>query len=74
MSTSFYAAVSTSPAPDLTRRLRTFRLVRPHKVQAVQDRYAAYGDRVEIGPVDDLIKGDFTDVLKGTHTERINGT
>lgn len=48
--------------------LCTLRLVRPHKVSAVQERYAAYGDRVEIGPVDDLIKGDLTDALKGVYT------
>ena len=49
------------------------RLVRPHKVTAVQERYAAYGDRVEIGPVDDLTKGDLTDGLKGTYIEWANG-
>ena len=45
-----------------------FRLVRPHKVSAIQQRYSInYGDRVEIRPVEDLIKGDFTDVLKGVY-------
>ena len=58
---------------DLTYRRCNFRLVRPHKVRTVQERYAAYGDCVEIRPVDDLIKGDITDVLKGTHIERISG-
>jgi len=43
------------------------RLVRPHKVSAVRERYAAYGNRVEIGPVEDIIKGDLTDALKGAY-------
>ena len=50
-----------------------FRFVRPYKVSAVQERYAAYGDCIEIGPVDDLIKGDLTDALNGMYTERMNG-
>jgi len=41
----------------------TFRLVRPHNGQAVQERYAAYGDRVGVRPVDDLIKGDARETL-----------
>jgi hypothetical protein len=49
------------------------RLVRPHKVSVVQERYAAYGDRVEIGPVHDLIKEDFTDALKGAYHEYTGG-
>ena len=42
-------------------------------MSAVQERYAAYGDRIEIGPVDDLIKGDLTDALNGTYIEQMNG-
>ena len=50
-----------------------FRLVRLYKVSAVQERYAAYGDRVEIRPVSDLIKGGWTDALNGTYIEQMNG-
>ena len=50
------------------------RLVRPHKVSVVQERYAAYGDRVEIGPVQDLIKEDLTDAFKGGCHVYTNGT
>ena len=49
------------------------RLVHPHKVRAVQERYDAYGDRVEIRHDNDLIKGDITNVLKGKHIEWISG-
>jgi hypothetical protein len=50
------------------------RLVRPHKVSAIQERYAAYGDRVEIGPLQDLVKEDFTAALKGAYHEYASGT
>ena len=50
-----------------------FRLVRLYKVSTVQERYAAYGDCVEIGRVDDLIKGDLADALNGTYAEQMNG-
>jgi len=74
VSVSFRVTVLVSPVSrDLTRRSYAFRLVRPHKVPAVQERYATYGDRVDIRPVDDLIKGDFSNVLKGEHIEWING-
>ena len=55
------SCLRSNPVPSCPR------LVRPHKVSVVRERYAAYGDRVEIGPVQDLIKEDFTDALKGVY-------
>ena len=66
-------SVARLPRSNLPGPLH-FRLVRSHKVRAVQERYAAYGDRVGIRPVGNLIKGDITDILwKGKHIERISG-
>ena len=42
-----------------------FRTARSAKVAAVQQGFAQYGDRYEVVGVDDLIGGDFTDILKG---------
>jgi hypothetical protein len=39
--------------------------VRPRKADTLRKSYAKYGDRVDIVVVEDLIKGDFTDALKG---------
>ena len=44
-----------------------FSLVRAGKFEAVKASYIKYGDRVDIAVIDDLITGDFTDVLKGVH-------
>ena len=39
--------------------------MRLRKAEALRKAYAKYGDRVDIVVVEDLIKGDFTDALKG---------
>ena len=40
-------------------------IVRSPKVEALKATYSKYGDRVEIVVADDIINGDFTDVLRG---------
>ena len=42
-----------------------YRTVRSAKIATVQEAYKAYGDRVEIVGIDDLINGDFTQALEG---------
>ena len=44
---------------------RVIRTVRSRKAEALRKAYAKYGDRVDIVVVEDLIKGDFTNALKG---------
>lgn len=44
---------------------RVIRVSRWRKADALRQAYAKYGDRVEIVVVNDLVKGDFTDALKG---------
>jgi len=39
--------------------------VRSRKADALRKSYAKYGDKVDIVVVDDLVRGDFTDALKG---------
>ena len=39
--------------------------MRSRKAEALRKAYAKYGDRVDIVVVEDLIKGDFTNALKG---------
>ena len=41
------------------------RITRSRKADALRKAYAKYGDKVDIAVVEDLIKGDFTDALKG---------
>jgi len=40
-------------------------VVRPRKADALKKAYAKYGDKVDIVIIEDLVKGDFTDALKG---------
>ena len=44
---------------------RVIRIVRSRKAEALRKAYAKYGDRVDVVVIEDLIKGDFTDALKG---------
>ena len=39
--------------------------MRSRKAEALRKAYAKYGDRVDIVVVEDLIKGDFTNALRG---------
>jgi len=39
--------------------------VRSRKADTLRKSYVKYGDRVDIVVVEDLVKGDFTDALKG---------
>ena len=43
----------------------TIRIARSQKADALRKAYSKYGDKVDIVVVDDLVKGDFTEVLKG---------
>ena len=47
--------VSVVRLPRSTLPPSNFKLVRPRKVRAVQERYAAYGDRIKIRPDNDLV-------------------
>ena len=44
---------------------RFIRVVRSRKADALRKAYAKHGDKVDIVVVEDLVKGDFTDALKG---------
>ena len=44
---------------------RFIRIARPRKADALRKMYAKHGDKVDIVVIEDLIKGDFTDALKG---------
>ena len=44
---------------------RVIRIARPRKADLLKRAYAKHGDKVEIVIVEDLVKGDFTDSLKG---------
>ena len=44
---------------------RVIRIARSRKAEALRKAYAKYGDRVDVVVIEDLIKGDFTDALKG---------
>ena len=39
--------------------------MRSRKADALRKVYAKYGDKVDIIVIEDLVKGDFTDVLEG---------
>ena len=39
--------------------------MRSRKADTLRKAYAKYGDKVDIVVIDDLARGDFTDVLKG---------
>ena len=39
--------------------------MRSRKADALRKAYAKYGDKVDIVVIEDLVKGDFTDALKG---------
>ena len=41
--------------------------VRSGKVAGMRAAYAKYGDRVDIVVADDLVDGDFTEIMKGVH-------
>jgi len=41
------------------------RIARSKKADALKKVYAKYSDKVDIVVIEDLIKGDFTDALKG---------
>ena len=41
------------------------RVARSRKADALRKVYAKYGDKVDIVVIEDLVKGDFTDALKG---------
>ena len=62
-----HPAISTIYSPPLSSYFFLFSLVRAGKFEAVKASYIKYGDRVDIAVIDDLITGDFTDVLKGVH-------
>ena len=61
--------LSPSPSPRSPMISYPFLLssVRTGKFDSTKAAYAKYGDRVEIVVVDDLINGDFTDVLKDVY-------
>ena len=61
--------LSSTPSPHSPTISFLFLLssARSGKADAVRASYTKYGDRVEIVVIDDLINGDFTDVLKDVY-------